>query len=89
MKKLTLTVNPKAEILDVLNKHLGKESKIKQLLINFIANSVNDQSVIKFPKYLKNLKSLIMWNIYDRNFTDTLFDLASQKRLKELGLGFI
>ena len=46
-------------------------------------------TAIKFPKYLKKLKSLTLTNIWHRDFTETLFDMASQRRLKSLNLQFI
>jgi len=38
---------------------------------------------------MKHLKSLALWNICDRNFTETLFDMASQSRLKSLSLSLV
>ena len=39
---------------------------------------------IKFHKYLKHLKSLSMKNVADKNFSETLFDMASIRKLKDL-----
>jgi len=44
---------------------------------------------IKFHKYLKNLRSLHLLNIADKNFTETMFDMASIRKLKELNLSFV
>ena len=44
---------------------------------------------IKFHKYLKNLRSLHLMNIADRNFSETMFDMASIRKLKELNLCFV
>jgi hypothetical protein len=44
---------------------------------------------IKFHKYLKNLKSLHLVNIADKNFSETMFDMASIRKLRELNLSFI
>jgi hypothetical protein len=50
---------------------------VKHLQIVFKEEPVEGSMNIKFPKYLKHLKSFIMMNISDKNFTDTLFDMAS------------
>lgn len=44
---------------------------------------------IKFHKYLKNLRSLQLVNIADRNFAETMFDMAAVRKLKELNLCFV
>jgi hypothetical protein len=44
---------------------------------------------IKFHKYLKNLRSLRLDNVADKNFSDTLFDMASIRKLRELNLTFV
>lgn len=78
LKKLTLTVNMKQDMIDILNKSLSKESNFKQLSITFTNSSKSsEQYEIKFPKYLKHLKSLSMLNICDKHFTETLFDMGS------------
>lgn len=46
-------------------------------------------TAIKFPKYLKTLRSLSLLGIWHKDFTETLFDMASQKRLKKLSLNFV
>lgn len=90
LKRLSLTVTMKQEMIDILNKSLGKESNFKQLAITFINSSKQGENYeMKFPKYLKNLKSMHILNICDKHFTETLFDMASQKRLKQLHLSFI
>ena len=47
------------------------------------------QYEIKFHKYLKNLRSLQLLNVADKNFSETMFDMASIRKLKELNLSFI
>lgn len=47
------------------------------------------QYEIKFHKYLKNLRSLQILNIADKNFSETMFDMGSIRKLKELNLSFI
>ena len=44
---------------------------------------------IKFHKYLKNLRYLHFINIADRNFAETMFDMASIRKLKELNISFV
>jgi len=44
---------------------------------------------LKFPKYLKHLQSLTLINIWDKEFTETMFDMASQRRLTSLSLSFL
>jgi hypothetical protein len=46
-------------------------------------------TAIKFPKYLKKLKSLKLHGIWHKDFTETLFDMASQRRLRTLSLTFV
>jgi hypothetical protein len=65
-------------MVDILNKNLTKEVMFKQLEVNFTnTTKQGEQYEIKFPKYLKNLRSLSLHNICDKNFTETLFDMAS------------
>ena len=35
------------------------------------------KTAIKFPKYMKKLQKLHLKNIWHRDFTETLFDMAS------------
>ena len=53
-----------------------------------ISEQPRENQEIKFHKYLKYLKSLTLLNVGDRNFTETMFDMACAKKLKELSLSF-
>ena len=44
---------------------------------------------LKLHKYLKHLRSLHLANIADKNFSETMFDMASVRKLKELNLSFV
>lgn len=44
---------------------------------------------ITFPRYLKHLKSLKLRGICAPDFTETMFDMASVRRLKSLSIGLI
>jgi len=46
-------------------------------------------TAIKFHKYLKKLKRLKLTNIWHRDFTESLFDMASQRHLRILDLKFL
>ena len=45
-------------------------------------------TAIKFHKYLKKLRRLKLTNVWHRDFTESLFDMASQRHLTELDLSF-
>jgi hypothetical protein len=83
-----MTVNWKHDYIELLNKYINKDSNYKFLSINFTSPSPTDNFEIKFHKYLKNLKSLHLRNIADKNFSETMFDMACIRKLKELSLGF-
>lgn len=101
LKRLTISVNLKQDLVELLNKNIGKDTNLKSLAIQF-ANYMNTSSSsssiagaaadanyeIKFHKYLKNLRSLTLVNISDRNFSETMFDMASIRKMKELNLSF-
>ena len=93
MKRLIITVNLKADIIDILNKNLGKDANLKSLAIYFATNqgvsSGENNYEIKFHKYLKNLRTLHLVNISDKNFSETMFDMASIRKLRELNLCFV
>lgn len=84
-----------------MNQNFNKEARIKHLEITFLQyqensndHSYNDSSKpnnfdIKFPLYMKHLRSLKLTNICDKNFTETLFDMASCKKLKMLSLSMV
>jgi hypothetical protein len=38
---------------------------------------------------LKNLRSLTLSNIADKNFSETMFDMGSIRKLRDLNLSFI
>jgi hypothetical protein len=44
---------------------------------------------IKFPKYLKKVTDLTLHGIWHKDFTETMFDMANQRRLKQLNLSFV
>ena len=82
-----MTVQTKDSIVTLLNQNLTRESSIQNLEVNFIyANKQGTKSDanfdIRFPKYMKHLKSLSLHNIADKNFTETMFDMACQRKLK-------
>ena len=87
-KLKTLLLNVKPSMIWILNKGLNKEISIKTLKINF-AIETTEHFELKFPKYLKHLRSLTLNNIADKNLTDTLMDMASLSRINELTLGFV
>ena len=74
--------------IEILNNTLGRQSQIEDLEVNFTHDKDEPGSLtaIKFPKYLKKLKCLTLTNIWHKDFTETLFDMASQKRLNSLNL---
>lgn len=93
LKKLQLTVATKPEIMDVLNKKITKESAFKSLIVNFVSHSSSTTPTptdfqVKFHKYPKNLRTLALTNIGDKNFSETLFDMACIRRLRDLTLSF-
>ena len=90
-----VTVALKSDLIELLNKNIGKDAGLRALQITF-ANPQGLQMMaqsevyeIKFHKYLKNLRSLHLLNIADKNFTETMFDMASIRKLKELNLSFV
>lgn len=72
-----------SNMIQILNESLGRQSQIVDLEVLFESKSdvEGSSTAIKFPKYLKKLKSLKLTNIWHKEFTETLFDLASQRRL--------
>jgi len=54
--------------------------------VNFahLADQKSSLTAVKFPKYLKKLQSLTLNGIWHKDFTEMLFDMASQKRIKKL-----
>ena len=90
-----VTVALKSDLIELLNKNIGKDAGLRALQITF-ANPQGLQMMaqseayeIKFHKYLKNLRSLHLLNIADKNFSETMFDMASIRKLKELNLSFV
>lgn len=77
--------------IDILNNALTRNSPLEHVAITFIVDQKRGGSTtsIKFPKYLKMLKSLTLHGIWHKDFTETLFDMASQRRLKKLSLCFV
>ena len=95
-----ITINLKSDLIEILNENIAKDSNIKSLAIYFAnyqpvtASGAGQQQVIdnfeiKFHKYLKNLRSLSLVNVADKNFSDTMFDMASIRKLRELNLSFV
>lgn len=74
-----------------MNNTLNKQCQIEDLHISFKHQQGEKSSLtpIKFPKYLKKLKAMTLENVWHKEFTETLFDMASQKRLKKLSLSFV
>lgn len=102
LEELQMSVTTSKSFIEFLNKGLNRDSKIKHLDINFVHSDICDNAYridhenpqptefeLKFPRYMKHLKSLHLSNIYDKNFTETLFDCASRHKLKELSLSMI
>lgn len=94
LKRLIVTVNLKSDLMELLNKNIGKDANLRQLAITFqnyqqASDKHLENLEIKFHKYLKNLRSLQLVNIADKNFSETMFDMASTKKLKELNLCFV
>ena len=77
--------------VEILNNSLGRQSQIEDLEVQFLhkAKERGSSTAIKFHKYLKKLKRLRLTNVWHRDFTESLFDMASQRHLKELDLQFI
>ena len=71
-----------------MNNSLGRQSQVEDLEVNFTyeKDEPGSKTAIKFPKYLKKLKSLTLTNVWHKDFTETLFDMAAAKRLKSLNL---
>lgn len=93
LKKLRITAISafRKTNIDILNSSLSKESPLEELEVNFVHETDQKSSLtqIKFPKYLKRLKSLTLNGIWHKDFAEILFDMASQKRIKKLCLGFV
>lgn len=78
--------------IEILNNSLGRVSQIEDLEVNFTHRSggmKGSSTAIKFHKYLKKLKRLKLSNVWHRDFTESLFDMASQRHLQELDLSFV
>ena len=77
--------------IEILNNSLGRQSQIEDLEVQFThkASEKGCISAIKFHKYLKKLKRLKLTNVWHRDFTESLFDMASQRHLKTLDLQFV
>ena len=79
--------------LDILNKELTRQSLLTELSVNFSFGeedgSKGTQTAIKFPKYMKKLTHLELRNVWHKDFTDTLFDMANQRLMKKLCLSFV
>ena len=98
LQRIHLTIKAEDALVLLLNQSLTRESQIKHVDVCFDVSSVGEGSEreraqasvqdfeIKFPRYMKHLRSLCLWNICDKNFTETLFDMAAQSRLRSLSL---
>lgn len=99
LEKLQINLHVKDSLLKLLNKNLTRECRVRDLDIVFCQEAASDYQrdkkhepvsfEIKFPLYLKHLRRLALTNICDKNFTETLFDMASQSKLKALSLSMI
>jgi hypothetical protein len=92
LEKLDLNVTTKDSFIKLLNQNLNKESCLKHVEINFVTpreQSEPKNIELKFPRYMKHLVSLKLQNIFDKNFTETMFDMASQSRLQHLWLSLL
>lgn len=76
--------------IDILNTGLTRQSSLTSLTIQFTVpeKKTATSTPIKFPKYLKKLNELSLFGIWHKDFTETMFDMASQRRLKKLCLSF-
>lgn len=77
--------------IEILNNSLGRVSQIEDLEVHFTHKNAGKPSTtaIKFHKYLKKLRRLKLVNVWHRDFTESLFDMASQRHLTELDLQFV
>ena len=77
--------------IEVLNNSLGRQSQIEDLEVQFTHKVAEKGCVtaIKFHKYLKKLRRLRLTNVWHRDFTESLFDMASQRELRILDLQFV
>ena len=93
LKKLKITALHalKKTNIEILNSSLSKDSSIEELEVTFVHEVDQKSSLtqIKFPKYLKKLRALTLNGIWQKDFAEVLFDMASQKRIQKLCLGFI
>lgn len=93
LKKLKITALHalKKTNIEILNGSLSKDSSIEELEVTFVHEVDQKSSLtqIKFPKYLKKLRALTLNGIWQKDFAEVLFDMASQKRIQKLCLGFI
>jgi|688.fasta_scaffold2762758_1 hypothetical protein len=64
--------------VEILNNALARNSPLEYLAIKFTIDNKRGGSLspIKFPKYQKMLKSLLIHGIWHKDFTETLFDMA-------------
>ena len=65
--------------IEVLNNSLGRQSQIEDLEVQFTHKVAEKgcSTAIKFHKYLKKLQRLRLTNVWHRDFTESLFDMAS------------
>lgn len=77
--------------VEILNNCLTRHSPLEKLTIHYLTEEKPNagMTTIKFPKYLKRLKSLTLHGVWHKDFTETLFDMASQRRLRKLSLSFV
>ncbi len=87
LKTLNVTASPKPEIIEILNKQINKENYLRAIIVRFMSSEKEFQ--VKFHKYPKNLRILHLSNIGDKNFTETIFDMACIRKLKALSLSFV
>ena len=86
---LNLNAGSKTNI-EILNNALTRHSPLEHLTISFLTDEKKGGclTAIKFPKYIKKLNCLSLHGIWHKDFTETMFDMASQRKLKQLSLSF-
>lgn len=65
--------------IEILNNSLGRQSQIEDLEVQFShkPGEKGTTTAIKFHKYLKKLRRLRLTNVWHRDFSESLFDMAS------------
>ena len=81
LKKLRITAISafRKTNIEIINSSLSKESPLEELEVTFVHEQDPKSSLtqIKFPKYLKRLRSLTLNGIWHKEFAEVMFDMAS------------